>query len=120
MTNTLNTPVEALEAELPVRVTRYAIRAGSGGRGQNRGGAGIVREIEFLAASQATVLTERRRSRPPGAAGGGPGAPGRNELIHRGRTISLPAKASFTVQPGDVVRLSTPGGGGWGKPSRRR
>lgn len=118
MTNTLNTPIEALEAELPVRVTRYTIRAGSGGRGRHRGGAGIVREIAFLVPTQVTLLTERRRSRPPGAAGGGPGASGRNELIRKGRAQPLPAKASIAVEAGDVIRLSTPGGGGWGR-SRR-
>ena len=120
MTNTLNTPVEALEADLPVRVVRYAVRGGSGGRGRYRGGDGIVREIEFLAPAHVTLLTERRRSRPPGAAGGGPGAAGRNELTRGRRTSALPAKASLAVQPGDRIRLSTPGGGGWGAPRRKR
>jgi N-methylhydantoinase B len=116
MTNTLNTPVEALEAELPVRVVRYAVREGSGGRGRHRGGAGIVRELEFLAPAQVTLLTERRRSRPPGAAGGAAGAPGHNQLL-RGRSVrALPAKVSIAVQPGDRIRGSTPGGGGWGPP----
>lgn len=118
MTNTLNTPIEALEAELPVRVTRYAIRTGSGGRGRHRGGDGIVRELTFLAPAQVTLLTERRRSRPPGAAGGGRGAAGRNELVHGGRATPLPAKVSIAVEPGDAIRLSTPGGGAWGR--RRR
>jgi N-methylhydantoinase B len=120
MTNTLNTPIEALEAELPVRVVRYAIRAGSGGRGRHRGGDGLVREFAFLAPAQVTLLTERRRSRPPGAAGGGAGAAGRNEL-RRGRTARpLPAKGSLAVRPGDHIRIATPGGGGWGAPRRRR
>lgn len=120
MTNTLNTPIEALEAELPVRVVRYAIRAGSGGRGRHRGGDGIVRELAFLSSAQVTLLTERRRSRPPGAAGGTAGASGRNELL-RGRTArELPAKGAVAVEPGDHVRLSTPGGGGWGRRKRRR
>ncbi|MFN8643497.1 MAG: hydantoinase B/oxoprolinase family protein [Candidatus Binatia bacterium] len=114
MTNTLNTPVEALEADLPVRVTRYAVRVGSGGRGRHRGGDGIVRELEFLAPAQVTVLTERRRSRPPGAAGGAPGASGHNELIRGVARSTLPAKASIAVRSGDRLRVSTPGGGGWG------
>ncbi len=118
MTNTLNTPIEALEVDLPVRVTRYAVRAGSGGRGRHRGGDGIVREIEFLAPAQVTLLTERRRSRPPGAAGGGPGAAGRNQLTRGRRVRPLPAKASIPVEAGDRIQLSTPGGGGWGR-SRR-
>jgi len=118
MTNTLNTPIEAMEAELPVRVTRYAIRPGSGGRGRHRGGDGIVREIAFLVPTQVTLLTERRRSRPPGAAGGGAGAAGRNELMRNGRSQPLPAKISIAVDAGDSVRLSTPGGGAWGR--RRR
>jgi N-methylhydantoinase B len=120
MTNTLNTPIEALEAELPVRVTRYAIRAGSGGRGRHRGGDGIVRELAFLAPAQLTLLTERRRSRPPGAAGGAPGAAGANALRRGSAVQALPAKGSVAVQPGDHVRVSTPGGGGWGAPRRRR
>ncbi len=114
MTNTMNTPVEALEAELPVRVVRYAIRAGSGGRGRHPGGDGIVRELEFLAPAQVTLLTERRTTRPPGTAGGGSGTPGRNALIRRGRTIRLPAKTSLTVHPGDRLHLATPGAGAWG------
>jgi N-methylhydantoinase B len=120
MTNTLNTPVEALEADLPVRVERYAVRSGSGGRGAHRGGDGIVRALVFLAPAQVTLLTERRRRRPPGAAGGGPGAAGRNEL-RRGRRVRLLAgKTSIAVEAGDQVRLSTPGGGGWGRPRRAR
>jgi N-methylhydantoinase B len=120
MTNTMNTPIEALEADLPVRVTRYALRTGSGGRGRHRGGDGIVREIEFLAPAQVTLLTERRRSRPPGAAGGGPAAAGRNQLVRGRRTIVLPGKTSLAVHPADRLRVSTPGGGGWGRPTRRR
>jgi N-methylhydantoinase B len=115
MTNTLNTPIEALEVDLPVRVVRYAVRHGSGGRGRHRGGDGIVRELEFLAPAQVTLLTERRRSRPPGAAGGTAGAAGRNELTRGRRTRPLPAKISLPVRAGDRIRLSTPGGGGWGR-----
>lgn len=120
MTNTLNTPVEALEADLPVRVARYAVRLGSGGRGRHRGGDGIVREIEFLAPAQVTLLTERRHSRPPGAAGGAPGAPGRNEIRRGRRATALPAKVALAVEPGDMLRIATPGGGGWGAASRGR
>ncbi|MEO8601902.1 MAG: hydantoinase B/oxoprolinase family protein [bacterium] len=117
MTNTLNTPIEALEAELPVRVTRYAIRRGSGGAGRHRGGDGLVREIEFLAAAQVTLLTERRTIAPYGLHGGSDGTTGRNELIRAGRTRRLPGKTSVAVFPGDHMRLSTPGAGGWGRPA---
>ncbi|MBX3026448.1 hydantoinase B/oxoprolinase family protein [bacterium] len=120
MTNTLNTPIEALEAELPVRVVRYAIRRRSGGRGRHRGGDGIVRELEFLAPAQVTLLGERRRARPPGGAGGAAGAAGRDELARGAAVRALPAKGAVAVQPGDRIRVSTPGGGGWGAPRRRR
>ena len=117
MTNTLNTPIEALEAELPVRVTRYAIRRGSGGAGRHRGGDGLVRELEFLAAAQVTLLTERRKTPPYGLAGGSPGTTGRNQLIRAGRTTVLPGKISLALVVGDHLRLSTPGAGGWGEAS---
>jgi len=123
MTNTMNTPIEALEAQLPVRVVRYAVRRRSGGRGRRHGGDGVEREFEFLAAAQVTLLTERRTLRPYGAAGGGPALAGRNELRRRNRLVRLPAKVSLAVQPGDRLRIRTPGGGGWGrspKDSRRR
>jgi len=100
---------------LPVRVVRYAIRRGSGGAGAHRGGDGLVREIEFHAAAQVTLLTERRTTPPYGLAGGESGAPGLNQVIRRGRTMALPGKVSFAVVPGDRVRVSTPGGGGWGR-----
>jgi N-methylhydantoinase B len=119
MTNTMNTPVEALEAELPVRVTRYAIRPQSGGRGHHRGGDGIVREIEFLVPAQATLLTERRTLRPYGAAGGAAAQSGRNEMVRGSRASALPAKTSIAMQPGERLRILTPGGGGWGRPRRR-
>lgn len=115
MTNTLNTPIEALEAQLPVRVIRYAVRARSGGRGRHRGGDGVVREIELLVPAELTVLTERRMIRPSGAAGGAPGQPGRNQLIRRGRTTSLPGKTTQRLRAGDRIRIRTPGGGGWGR-----
>lgn len=117
MTNSLNTPIEALEFFYPFRVRRYGYRAGSGGRGKYRGGDGIVREIEFLWPAQVTLLTERRRLAPYGLAGGEPGAPGRNLLLPRdgGETV-LPAKCTVHVGPGDRLRIETPGGGGWGRP----
>ena len=111
MTNTLNTPIEALESNYPVRVTRYEVRRGSGGSGRRRGGDGIVREFQFLAPAQVTLLTERRRHAPWGLAGGGPGATGENQL----NGAPLPGKSSFTVAAGDRVTIYTPGGGGWGK-----
>ena len=110
MSNTLNTPVEALELEFPLLVRRYAVRRGSGGAGRRRGGDGVVRELEARIAMEFSLLTERRRHAPPGAAGGGPGAPGRNLLDGR----PLPAKASGTLRPGQTLSIETPGGGGFG------
>jgi N-methylhydantoinase B len=118
MTNSLNTPVEVLEHVYPVRVCRYSLRRGSGGRGRWRGGDGIVREVEFLAAAEASLLSDRRRIAPYGLAGGGPGARGKNTLIRRGRKRKLPSKTSLHVEKGDVLRIESPGGGGWGKPRR--
>lgn len=116
MTNTMNTPIEALEAELPVRVWRYAVRRGSGGRGAHPGGDGIEREVEFLASTQVTILSERRSVAPPGSRGGAPAKPGENQLRRGDRVRRLPGKVSRRLQPGDRVRIRTPGGGGWGKP----
>jgi len=147
MTNSLNTPIEALEAAYPVRVRRYSLRRGSGGRGQFRGGDGIIREIEFLTDVRGSILSERRRFRPYGLAGGKPGKAGKNELIlaenrnskleignskmeirkpkfedrdlrfeiRRGRIRTLPSKAIFNAPRGSMLRIATPGGGGWGK-----
>ena len=115
MTNTLNTPVEALEAAYPLRVTRYGLRPGSGGPGRHRGGNGIVREIEFLTPAQATLLTERRRIGPYGLRGGSNGRPGGNLLIRPAGEIPLAGKVRVTLKTGDRVRISTPGGGGWGR-----
>jgi len=115
MTNSLNTPVEVLEHVYPVRVRRYSLRRGSGGRGKWRGGDGIVREIEFLAPAEASLLSDRRRIGPYGLAGGEPGARGKTVLIRRGRKRSLPSKTSLHVEIGDVLRIESPGGGGWGK-----
>nr|BCX01386.1 MAG: N-methylhydantoinase B [Bacteroidota bacterium] len=120
MTNTLNTPIEALEYAYPFRVRRYAIRDGSGGRGLHRGGDGLVRELELLAPAQVTILAERRRLRPYGLHGGEAGAPGKTVWIHRGRARTLPGKISFWAEAGDRIRIETPGGGGWGAEHRHR
>ena len=111
MSNTLNTPVEALERAYPLRVERYAVREGSGGGGRHDGGDGVVREYRALAPCTVTLLTERRARAPRGAEGGGDGATGRNALGERG----LPAKCRVEVAVGEVVRIETPGGGGWGR-----
>lgn len=110
MTNTLNTPVENLEMHYPLRVRRYALRAGSGGDGQHRGGQGIEREYEFLAPAQVTLLTERRQRAPWGLHAGQPGRIGQNLL----NGDPLPAKCSLSVKTGDSITVATPGGGGWG------
>ncbi len=115
MTNSLNTPIEVLEHAYPLRVRRYGLRAGSGGRGEFRGGDGIVREIELLTEAQVGLLCERRKFAPYGLAGGASGAKGKNELVVNGRTRKLPSKCTFYAPAGAVVRISTPGGGGWGR-----
>jgi len=115
MTNTLNTPVEAFEHQFPVRVEKYRVRRGSGGAGRHRGGDGIVRELRFLAPAEVTILSDRRQRGPWGLAGGKPGKPGRNTLIRRGRKTKLPGKTRMEVREGDLLRIETPGGGGWGK-----
>jgi N-methylhydantoinase B len=117
MTNTLNTPVEALELVFPFRLVRYALRRGSGGAGLHQGGDGIVREYTILAPATVTMLSERRAVAPWGLAGGAAGAPGRNLLLHAdGRTEELPSKFTRHLHPGDRLRVETPGGGGWGAP----
>jgi N-methylhydantoinase B len=120
MTNTMNTPIEALEAYYPLRITRYAVRRGSGGRGRYAGGSGVIREIEFLSAARVTLLTERRSVSPYGLAGGESGRPGANHLVHRSRRMRLPGKTSLDVDAGDRLCIETPGGGGFGRPRRRR
>ena len=110
MSNTLNTPIEALELEFPLRIVQYGLRTGSGGAGLHRGGDGVVREFEALAPLRYSLLTERRRHPPPGADGGEPGATGRNLLDGE----ELPPKAAGGLQPGQRLRIETPGGGGWG------
>lgn len=115
MTNSLNTPVEALESAYPVRVRRYSLREGSGGKGRFRGGDGIVREIEFLTDVRGSILSDRRRFPPYGLAGGQAGHPGKNQLLVRGRRQALPSKTAFNAPQGSVLRIETPGGGGFGK-----
>jgi N-methylhydantoinase B len=110
MSNTLNTPVEALEREFPLRVVEYALRRGSGGTGLHRGGDGVIREIEALEEMTFSLIAERRRHPPRGARGGGPGARGRDQLD--GQT--LPGKVTGTLRPGQRLRIETPGGGGFG------
>ena len=113
MSNTLNTPIEALELEFPLRMVEYALRRGSGGAGRFRGGDGVARELEALAPLRYSLITERRRHAPPGACGGEAGAPGRNLLDG----AELPPKASGRLEPGQRLRLETPGGGGYGAPA---
>jgi N-methylhydantoinase B len=116
MTNSLNTPIEALEYAYPFRVRRYAYRDGSGGAGEFRGGDGLIREVEMLAPVQLTLLAERRRFRPYGLQGGGEGAAGCACIVNAGGDEErLPGKCSRQLKVGDAVRIETPGGGGWGK-----
>jgi N-methylhydantoinase B len=110
MSNTLNTPIEALELEFPVRMAEYALRRGSGGDGRHRGGDGVVRELEALAPLRYSLITERRRHKPPGAHGGTPGRLGRNLLDGE----ELGPKAIGDLKPGQRLRIETPGGGGYG------
>ena len=116
MTNSLNTPAEALEYAYPLRVTEYSLRKGSGGAGKFHGGDGIVREVELLADSEVTLLADRRSRGPYGLQGGADGAPGKAEILHHdGRRETLPGKASVRVKKGARVRIESPGGGGRGK-----
>jgi N-methylhydantoinase B len=114
MTNTLNTPIEAIEYAYPLRVTHYGIRRGSGGKGQWKGGDGIRRDIQVLDDVQATILSDRRITTPYGLANGGNGLPGKNVLIRDGEEMDLGSKGIYTLKAGDVLRLYTPGGGGYG------
>jgi N-methylhydantoinase B len=110
MSNTLSTPVEALELQYPLRVERYGLRLGSGGEGRHRGGDGVVRELRVLEDCRLSIISERRTHEPRGEQGGAPGTPGRN-LLNGG---PLPAKVTRDLAAGDVVTIETPGGGGWG------
>jgi N-methylhydantoinase B/oxoprolinase/acetone carboxylase alpha subunit len=117
MTNTRNTPIEAFERAFPVRVLRYRLRRGSGGAGAAPGGEGIERDLQVLEPVTLSLITERRTSRPWGQAGGEPGATGENWLLPGGeedRAERLPDKCTIDLAPGDVIRMLTPGGGGWG------
>jgi N-methylhydantoinase B len=114
MTNSLNTPVEALEYAYPLRVREYAIRENSGGRGKHRGGCGVVREIETLVPAHMALLADRRRRAPYGLAGGGEGMSGQDFIIRRGRRQRITAKGSWNLEANDRIRIKTPGGGGHG------
>jgi N-methylhydantoinase B len=117
MTNTLNTPIEAIEREYPLRVVRYEIAEGTGGAGHHRGGDGLIRAIELVEGSaEATLLADRQTLPPPGACGGEPGGLGRHFLVRGGMRTRLPAKGSLELEPGDAIEIQTPGGGGYGTP----
>jgi len=119
MTNSLNTPAEAMEYAYPMRVRRYAIRRESGGAGQFRGGDGVVREVELLTDAQVTILSDRRKIQPYGLNGGEPGAPGRTILITEEGERVLAGKDSVHAKAGDRIRIETPGGGGYGDSQKR-
>ena len=117
MTNTMNTPIEALEITYPLRVERYELRAGSAGPGKHRGGEGLIRAIRVLGhTARVSLQSERRRFAPYGLHGGGDGKPGRNAVIHADGTVEeAPGKASLSLGPDEIVIVETPGGGGWGR-----
>lgn len=116
MTNTYNTPIEALEYAYPLRVNRYEIRRGSGGHGKYHGGDGIRRDILLLTDAHVSLITERRKFSPYGLAGGLAGLPGKNVVIHGDQELSLPSKGTFPLLCGDILSIRTPGGGGYGVP----
>jgi N-methylhydantoinase B len=117
MTNSLNTPVEAFEHTYPARIVRYSLRRNSGGAGESRGGDGVIREIRFLARTQVTVLSDRRKFSPYGQNGGSEGKAGSNSIRYAdGRVQRMPGKFTAWLGPGDVLSIETPGGGGWGVP----
>ena len=120
MTNTMNTPVEALEYVYPFRITRYEVRTGSGGQGEFHGGDGMCRVYEFLQKAHVTILSERRKEGPYGLAGGHPGQPGRNQLQSSEVTQNLSSKCRIEVQSGDILTIETPGGGGYGMKGKSR
>lgn len=115
MTNTLNTPAEAMEYAYPIQVLRYELREGTGGAGNHRGGDGLRRDLLLQTDATASLLSDRRHGRPYGLAGGERGAPGENLLIRDGRAQRLPAKGEVQLRAGDVLSIRTPGGGGWGE-----
>ncbi|MBI3209797.1 MAG: hydantoinase B/oxoprolinase family protein [Candidatus Solibacter usitatus] len=114
MTNSWNTPIEAFEHLYPLRIRAYRIRKGSGGVGKNRGGEGVERQYEFLVPADVTILSDRRAQGPYGLHGGERGGPGRNALLRGGKFSPLAAKVNFQVNSGDLLRIESPGGGGWG------
>ena len=114
MTNTMNTPVEALEYVYPIQIIRYMVRSGSGGMGRYRGGDGICRDITFHEPAQVTILSDRRKFGPYGLDGGEPGQPGRNLLKREDDIQEMPSKCRMDVQPGDLLTIESPGGGGYG------
>ena len=120
MTNTLNTPIEALEADLPLRVTKYQIRKGSGGQGRHRGGDGIVREMQAEENMTVTVFSERRRIPPYGLHHGSNAKTGENIVLRGKRSAKTRGKEVLSLSPGDRIRISTPGGGGWGRQKKKR
>jgi N-methylhydantoinase B len=116
MTNSLNTPAEALESAYPLRVRRYCLRHGSGGMGKHRGGDGIIREIEVLTDAEVTLLADRRERGPYGLVGGREGGPGKAAVIREdGSWQKLPGKFNVRLRKGERIRIATPGGGGWGQ-----
>ncbi len=119
MTNSLNTPIEALEYAYPLRVRRYGYRSGSGGAGQFTGGDGLIREVELLADAQVTLLADRRKFRPYGLQGGEDGAAGQASITSAGsgQQAEVPGKFSLNLSAGDTLRIETPGGGGWARRS---
>jgi N-methylhydantoinase B len=117
MTNTLNTPVEALEYAYPMQVTKYAIRDRSGGTGKFLGGNGVIRDIKLLTSATISLLTDRRKTQPYGLSGGSPGLSGENRLIHEGVEQQLSGKGTFEVSSGSIISIRTPGGGGYGRES---
>jgi N-methylhydantoinase B len=117
MSNTRNTPIEALEYAFPLRILQYALRHNSGGSGHHRGGDGLIRTIQFLNPVTVTLVTERRTTAPYGLNGAEAGESGRNTLIRNNHPTPLPAKTTLQLQPGDQIRIETPGGGGWNNPS---
>jgi N-methylhydantoinase B len=115
MTNSLNTPAEALEYAYPLRVRKYGLRRGSGGAGRHRGGDGIVREIEMLTDAEVTLLADRRTRGPWGLSGGAEGAPGQAAIVRSdGPSQPLPGKFNVRLKKGERIRIESPGGGGWG------
>jgi N-methylhydantoinase B len=116
MTNSLNTPAEALEYAYPLRVREYRIRKGSGGKGKQHGGDGVIREIETLAPARMSLLADRRKRGPYGLAGGDSGKPGIAAIIRDGRKRKIGSKGSWELKAGDRVRIESPGGGGFGEP----